>query len=207
MSARLEVADVFRHHGEAYRQAHVGHLGRVERRTMSAIELCRTAELGGHVRGMSVLRHDPHRLQFLSQPALPEVPGAGMPGMACCATGRTPAGSLFPCRLHAAGADRGDRLPEQGGGLHHPVQGRGRDAAHDRRRSQASGRRDRPHRGAAQLGPEPALPSAHPLHRAGWRSVARPHALDPLPTRLLPARARAVAPVPPALSGRTASGL
>jgi hypothetical protein len=51
MSVRLEVADIFRRHGEAYRSAHDGHLGRVERRTMSAIELCRTAELGGHVEG------------------------------------------------------------------------------------------------------------------------------------------------------------
>ena len=48
MSAGLEVADVFRRHGDAYRRAHDGHLGRVERRVMSAIELCRTAALGGH---------------------------------------------------------------------------------------------------------------------------------------------------------------
>ena len=48
MSSALEVADVFRRHGDAYRQARDGHLGRVERRVMSAIELCRTAELGGH---------------------------------------------------------------------------------------------------------------------------------------------------------------
>ena len=48
MSAELEVADVFRRHGEAYRRARDGQLGRVERRVMSAIELCRTAELGGH---------------------------------------------------------------------------------------------------------------------------------------------------------------
>jgi len=48
MSAGLEVADIFRHHGEAYRRAHDAHLGRVERRVMSAIELCRTAALGGH---------------------------------------------------------------------------------------------------------------------------------------------------------------
>src|SRR3954470_13965312 len=48
MSA-LEVADIFRRHGEAYRQAHAGHLGRVERRIMGAIEACRTARLGGHV--------------------------------------------------------------------------------------------------------------------------------------------------------------
>jgi Putative transposase/Transposase zinc-binding domain len=48
MSA-LEVADIFRRHGEAYRQAHAGHLGRTERRVMGAIEACRTAALGGHV--------------------------------------------------------------------------------------------------------------------------------------------------------------
>ncbi len=39
---------MLRCHGNAYRRAHDGHLGRVERRVMRAIELCRTAELGGH---------------------------------------------------------------------------------------------------------------------------------------------------------------
>src|SRR5271156_4821046 len=48
MSA-LEVADILRRHGEAYRQAHAGHLSRTERRVMGAIEACRTAALGGHV--------------------------------------------------------------------------------------------------------------------------------------------------------------
>jgi hypothetical protein len=48
MLTSLEVADVFRRHGEVYRRSHAGHLGRVERRVMSAIELCRTAALGGH---------------------------------------------------------------------------------------------------------------------------------------------------------------
>ena len=48
MSAALELAEIFRRHGDAYRQAHQGHLGRVERRVMSAVQLCRTAELGGH---------------------------------------------------------------------------------------------------------------------------------------------------------------
>jgi hypothetical protein len=45
----LEVADIFRRHGEGYRQAHAGRLGRTERRVMAAIEACRTARLGGHV--------------------------------------------------------------------------------------------------------------------------------------------------------------
>lgn len=46
MPEGLEVADIFRHHGDAYRQTH--DLGRVERRVMSAIVSCRTAALGGH---------------------------------------------------------------------------------------------------------------------------------------------------------------
>lgn len=49
MVAGLEVADIFRLHGERYRQIHDVHLGRVERRVMSGIEMCRTARLGGHV--------------------------------------------------------------------------------------------------------------------------------------------------------------
>ncbi len=48
MAATWEVADVFRRHGDAYRRMHDGHLGRVERRVMSAVALCRTAALGGH---------------------------------------------------------------------------------------------------------------------------------------------------------------
>ena len=49
MRPALEVADIFRRYGPGYRVAHDGHLGRVERRVMSAIALCRTAALGGHV--------------------------------------------------------------------------------------------------------------------------------------------------------------
>jgi hypothetical protein len=43
----LEVADILRAHGEAYRRTHAGSLGQLK--VMSAIEACRTAELGGHV--------------------------------------------------------------------------------------------------------------------------------------------------------------
>jgi Putative transposase/Transposase zinc-binding domain len=49
MPPAVEVADIFRRHGEAYRRDHAGHLGRVERRVMAAIEACRTARLGGHI--------------------------------------------------------------------------------------------------------------------------------------------------------------
>ena len=43
---RVEVADIFRAHGPAYRQTHS--LSRAQRRAMHAIERCRTAALGGH---------------------------------------------------------------------------------------------------------------------------------------------------------------
>ncbi len=49
MRGALEVADVFRHHGAAYRDAHAGHLSSGQRRVMGAIEACRSATLGGHV--------------------------------------------------------------------------------------------------------------------------------------------------------------
>lgn len=51
MRPALDVADIFRRHGPTYVQALDGHPGRVERRVMSAIELCRTSALGGHVEG------------------------------------------------------------------------------------------------------------------------------------------------------------
>ena len=57
MHPALEVADIFRRHGPGYRAAHDGHLGRVERRVMSAIELCRTAALGGHVESCENCAH------------------------------------------------------------------------------------------------------------------------------------------------------
>ena len=45
----LEVADIFRAHGPAWRQARAGHLSLGQLKVMSAIETCRTAALGGHV--------------------------------------------------------------------------------------------------------------------------------------------------------------
>ena len=43
------MADILRRHGEAFRQAQAGHLSLGQLKVMSAIEACRTAELGGHV--------------------------------------------------------------------------------------------------------------------------------------------------------------
>jgi hypothetical protein len=46
---RLEVADIFRRHGEAFRATQGSRLAPDQRRVMAAIEVCRTTALGGHV--------------------------------------------------------------------------------------------------------------------------------------------------------------
>lgn len=45
----LELADIFREHGAAWRDANRGHVNLDQLKVMSAIERCRTAALGGHV--------------------------------------------------------------------------------------------------------------------------------------------------------------
>ena len=46
---KLEVADIFRRHGAVWRAVNRAHLSLAQRRVMTAIEVCRTAALGGHV--------------------------------------------------------------------------------------------------------------------------------------------------------------
>lgn len=53
----LEVADIFREHGAAWRAANAGHASLGQLKAMSAIETCRTAALGGHVEQCEDCRH------------------------------------------------------------------------------------------------------------------------------------------------------
>jgi Putative transposase/Transposase zinc-binding domain len=55
---RLEVADVFRAHGAAWRKANAGHVSLAQLKAMSAIESCRTAALGGHVERCEDCAHE-----------------------------------------------------------------------------------------------------------------------------------------------------
>ncbi len=54
----LEVADIFRDHGPAWRRAHAGHVSLAQLKVMSAIEACRTAALGGHVAACTACGHE-----------------------------------------------------------------------------------------------------------------------------------------------------
>ena len=55
--AGLEVADIFRQFGPAYRTQHTASMSRGQHRVMSAIEQCRTAALGGHVEQCDACGH------------------------------------------------------------------------------------------------------------------------------------------------------
>ena len=46
---QLEVADIFRDFGPAWREANAGHISLGQLKVMTAIERCRSAALGGHV--------------------------------------------------------------------------------------------------------------------------------------------------------------
>src|SRR5262245_60990200 len=107
----LEVAEIFRDHGPAWRRANQGHLSHAQLKVMNAIESCRTAALGGHVarlrqRGVRLHRHC---LQQLPQSALSEVPGQSSPRVDAGASGRAAGGALLPRRVHAAAAHRRDQ--------------------------------------------------------------------------------------------------
>jgi hypothetical protein len=54
----LEVADIFRSHGPAWRHAQHDHLSLGQLKVMSAIEQCRTATLGGHVLCCPACEHE-----------------------------------------------------------------------------------------------------------------------------------------------------
>ena len=55
---RLEVADVFRRYGVAYREKHGASMSTIQRRVMTAIEVCRTAALGGHLERCDQCGHE-----------------------------------------------------------------------------------------------------------------------------------------------------
>jgi len=55
---KLEVADVFRRYGEAYREQHGASMSTGQRRVMTAIEVCRTAALGGHLERCDQCGHE-----------------------------------------------------------------------------------------------------------------------------------------------------
>jgi hypothetical protein len=54
---RLEIGDIFRAYGPAWRRANAGHVSLTQLKVMAAIEACRTEALGGHVAACAKCGH------------------------------------------------------------------------------------------------------------------------------------------------------
>ena len=200
------MADVFRRFGPAWRAANEGHLSLAQRRVMSAVELCRTAALGGHVERCADCAHTRVAYNSCRNRHCPKCQWrAAQAWLEAREAELLPVPYFHVVFTLPAGARR-DRLPEQGPGLRPPAQGRGGGADHDRRRPEAPRGPDRRHRGAAHLGADARPPPARALHRAGRRHLPRRQPLGRLPAGLLPAGAGALAPVPAAVPRRPRRG-
>ena len=105
----LEIADIFRDHGPAWRAANAGHVSLDQLKVMSAIEACRTARLGGICRSLRCL---PAHAEFSTEAAATGIaPNArarrranGWPtGKPSCCRCRTSMWSS-PCRRRSPGS-------------------------------------------------------------------------------------------------------
>src|SRR6202035_2417877 len=86
---KLEVADVFRRYGEAYRQEHSASLCTAQRRVLTAIEVCRTAVLGGHLEQCDHCGHQRNAYNSCGGSPLPKMPVVRSVQMAPAPSGRT----------------------------------------------------------------------------------------------------------------------
>src|SRR5438309_2678957 len=98
----LEVADIFRGHGPAWRQANAGHVSLGQLKVMAAIESCRTAALGGHVERCEDCAYTTIAYNSCRNRHCPKMPGCGSTGMARRTRGRAAAGAVLPRRVHVA---------------------------------------------------------------------------------------------------------
>jgi hypothetical protein len=142
----LEVADIFRDHGAAWRSANAGHVSLDQMKVMSAIERCRTAALGGHVARCEKCAHTVIEYNSCRNRHCPKCQGAAAKQWLA-----EREAELLPVPyFHVVFT-----LPAPIADIAYQnkvVQGRGPYHAHHRRRSKTPGRQDRHHRRAPHLG-------------------------------------------------------
>ena len=188
---RLEVADVFRDHGDAFLDRYGDVLSPEQRRALRDIAACRTAALGGHVEECDRCGHQRIAYNSCRNRHCPKCQATAAAQWMEARQAELLPGRILSRGLHAPGGARSDRLAEPAGGLRPPVPRRRRDLAADRRRSEAPRGRDRVPGRPAHLGPEPRTSPARALRGAGRRALARRLALGRLSAGVLPPGARA----------------
>jgi hypothetical protein len=195
-SPKFEVADVFRRYGAAYRQQHGSSMSVAQRRVMTAIEVCRTAVLGGHLEQCDQCGHERNAYNSCANRHCPKCQS-----LARAEWLENRRSELLDTQyFHVVFT-----LPEQIAPIAYQnkkaVYGILFSAAADTLRTIAA---DPKHLGAEigffavlhTWGPEPASPSPSALCRCRWWSLSGRHPMDFLPTWVLLARASPVPFVP-----------
>src|SRR5665811_990233 len=213
----LEVADIFRSRGPAWRRANAGHVSLGQLKVMSAIESCRTAALGGHVERCEDCAHTRIAYNSCRNRHCPKCQGVAakqwlaereadllpVPYYHVVFTLPAPISDIAYQNkaviydlLFKAAAETLITIAADPKHL----------GARIGLTSAAHWCPDRADQCAAHLGlgddapPAPPHHRARRWHRAGWA------ALDLIPAKLLPARARALAAVPPTVPGEADRG-
>src|ERR1035437_7207318 len=195
----LEIADIFRDHGAAWRKANAGHVSLGQLKVMSAIESCRTAALGGHVMRCEDCSHTAIAYNSCRNRHCPKCQGSQ-----ALAWMEERKAELLPVPyFHVVFT-----LPVRIGAIAYQNKAVIYDllfkassqtmltiAADPKRRQ------DRLHVGAPHLGLRDDASHARAHDRTGWRDIARRHTLDRLPSPLPLAGEGAVAAVPPPDAG------
>jgi Transposase zinc-binding domain len=163
----LEVADIFRGHGAAWRRANAGHVSLDQLKVMSAIERCRTVALGGHVARCEDCAHTAIAYNSCRNRHCPKCQGAAAKQwLAEREAELLPVGYFhLVFTLPAPIAN----IAYQNKAVIYDLLFKASSRGHacDRRRSQASRRQDRYHRRAPHLGLGDDAPSACAHDRAG----------------------------------------
>jgi len=202
-----EVADVLRRYGEVYRLRHDASLSTAQRRVMSAIELCRTAALGGHIEQCD--RCDHQRICYNSCrnrhcpkcQALARAQWLEKRRSELLDTQYFHVVFTLPEPIAAIAFQNKEQVYNI---LFRAVSETLRTIAADPKHFGRKHRllRRTPHVGSKST-PSPALA----LRRSRRRSFFRRDALDSLPQRLLLARSRAIPPVSPTVPNLSATSL
>ena len=112
----IQLAEIFRCHGPAYRQKFGGHIPASHLKAMAAIEQCRTEALGGHVYICEAC-HQTRYSYHSCKPPLPQVPKRRWSAIANPATSLAPAGTLLHGHLHSARGATSRGPPSPTGGV------------------------------------------------------------------------------------------
>jgi hypothetical protein len=104
--AALEVADIFRAHGPAWRERQHGHLSLGQLKVMSAIEQCRSAALGGHVLRCPACGEVEIAYNSCRNRHCPKCQGRAARRWLDGQAGRSAAGAVLPRGVHPAGTDQ-----------------------------------------------------------------------------------------------------